>query len=211
MFLIFKDLRKRTVIILFLLLLLACLITTPSLALDTYIYEIPDPRQENLWINDMADILKPETENRLNDILNDFNHQYRSEIVIFTVPDASPYQNPKQLAKYIFNLWHITRIGFVNGALLLISQQDHSGEIIAGFIQDPSDLTPEDRKFQANIKKITAIDISDLLAQENYESGILLGTKELLALIKDKEYKRCQLFFKNKLLARIFDCYFTDN
>ncbi|MEM7595937.1 MAG: TPM domain-containing protein [Cyanobacteria bacterium P01_A01_bin.83] len=162
------------------------MITPQSIALDTYIYEIPDPRQENLWVNDMADILKPETENQLNDILTDFNHQYRSEIVILTVPDVSPYQNPKQLAKYIFNIWHITRIGFVNGALFLISQQDHSGEIVAGFVRYPSEPTYEDKKFMKNIKKITAIDISDLLAQEHYESGILLGTKELLALIKDK-------------------------
>jgi hypothetical protein len=83
------------------------------LALNTYIYEIPDPRQEKLWINDLAKIINPETENKLNQILTEINLKDRSEIVILTVPNVLPYQSLRQLAKYIFNIWHITRIGFI--------------------------------------------------------------------------------------------------
>lgn len=95
----------------------------------------------------MANIIEPEIENKLNQILTEVNLKYRSEIVILTVPDVLPYQNPRQLAKYIFNIWHITRIGFNNGALFLISQSDRMGEIIAGFVNDPSEPTYADRKF----------------------------------------------------------------
>ena len=187
-----KILCKRTAIIFFLLVLLAGIIVPQTLALNTYIYEIADPRQEKLWINDLANIIKPETEDRLNKILTEFNLKYRSEIVIVTVPDVSPYQSPQQLAKYLFNIWHITRIGFINGALFLISQEDRSGEIVAGFIRDSFKPTYEDKKFQENIKNITARYIDDLFVREHYEEGILLGTEKLIASIADKKLKRSQ-------------------
>ena len=187
-------LSKRIAIILFMLLLLICIVVPPSLALNTYIYDIADPRQEKLWINDLANIVEPETEDRLNNILTEFNIKYSSEIVIVTVPDISPYQSTQQLAKYIFNIWHITRIGFTDGALFLISQKEHSGEIIAGFVRHPNEPTYEDNKFLKNVKKITAIDIDDLFVREHYESGILLGVEELMTLIKNKKLKRGQFF-----------------
>jgi uncharacterized protein len=185
----------KKIILIFSFLLLICIFAPPSLALSTYIYEIPDPRKEKLWITDLANIIEPETENKLNQILTEVNLKYRSEIVILTVPDVSPYQSPRQLAKYIFNIWHITRIGFNNGALFLISQHDRTGEIIAGFMNDPTEPTYEDKKFQANVKKITTIDISDLFAEERYEQGILLGTEELITLIKNKEFNRMSKYF----------------
>jgi hypothetical protein len=74
--------------------------------------------------------------------------------------------------------------------LFLISQSDRTGEIIAGFMSDPTEPTDKELKFQANVKKITTIDISDLFAEERYEQGILLGTEELKTLIKNKEFNR---------------------
>jgi uncharacterized protein len=129
------TLRNKLITILFLILLSICIFAPQSLALNTYIYEISDPRQEKLWINDMANIIESEIENKLNQILTEVNLKYRSEIVILTVPDVLPYQSPRQLAKYIFNIWHITRIGFNNGALFLISPVRSHGRNNCRFCQ----------------------------------------------------------------------------
>jgi hypothetical protein len=47
-----------------------------------------------------------------------------------------------------------------------------------------------DRKFQADVKQITATEFSDLFFQERYEEGILWATERLITLIKNKESNR---------------------
>ena len=98
----------KIILIFFSLLLVCSTFVRSSFALDTYIYEIPNPRLEKLWVTDLADIIDFDAENQLNQILTEFNHKYRSEIFVVTVSDISPYQSAWQLTKYIFNIGQCT-------------------------------------------------------------------------------------------------------
>ena len=173
------------------ILILALLIQhsrSQALALDRYIYELPDPRTKKLWIADFANIINPKTENELNKILSEVNLKYRSEIVIVTIDDISPYQDSQQLAKYIFNIWHLSRIWFRSVALFLVSQGNHSGAIVADFMTNPSEPTIEDRKFQENVKNVST-EIQYYLDRDCFEEGIWMGTKRLVKLVRNKKFK----------------------
>jgi uncharacterized protein len=155
-----------------------------QISLAVSLYEIPNPRDREIWVSDSANLLDTDTENQLNRILDEVNYKYRSELIIVTVPDTSPYQSPKQLASYLFNIWHMNRLFFYNTALFLISKGDRCAEIKLNFDygSDPPSYAQE--LLYATAKNITKQNISNYFREDSYTKGILIGTKELILAIE---------------------------
>lgn len=96
--------------------------------------QVPNPRQQNGgWVTDMANVLSPETEIQLNQIITQLEAENGSEIAVVTVPETSPSATPKAFATSLFNHWGIGKKGQDNGVLFLISKGDRRVEIETGY------------------------------------------------------------------------------
>jgi uncharacterized protein len=98
------------------------------------IEQIPNPRKiQGNWVSDVANILQPETEQKLNTLINQLQAYNGSEIAVVTLPDSTPLATPKELATKLFNTWHIGQKDKDNGLLFLISVGDRRVEIETGY------------------------------------------------------------------------------
>lgn len=114
--------------------LLAATAAAPLAILALPLEQIPDPRQtEGNWVSDVANILRPETEKKLNTLINHLHSANGSEMAVVSVPESKPAASPKELATNLFNRWGIGQKGKDNGILFLISVADRRVEIETGY------------------------------------------------------------------------------
>lgn len=159
--------------------MLACLMLVlfplPSYALT--VRDVPNPRQEyGGWVTDMAQIISPDTEAKLNQIISELEHQNGSEIAVVTVRETAPASTPKAFATALFNHWGIGKKGKDNGVLFLVSKDDRRVEIETGY--GVQAILPD-------IEVGTIID-SQIIPQfkrGNFDRGILAGTEKLVGIL----------------------------
>lgn len=100
--------------------LAAIALQLPSVAVN--VEAVPNPRQTNGgWVTDMADMLTPDTETELNQMISILEAKNGSEIAVVAVPETAPSATPKEFATKLFNRWGIGKKGKDNGVLFLIS------------------------------------------------------------------------------------------
>ena len=81
-------------------------VAAPMAMLALPLERIPDPRQmEGNWVSDVANILRPETEKKLNILINRLHSTNGSEMAVVSVPESKPAASPKELATKLFNRW----------------------------------------------------------------------------------------------------------
>ncbi|MGQ9869495.1 TPM domain-containing protein [Leptodesmis sp.] len=103
---------------------------------------VPNPRQTSrTWVSDSTEILKPETEAQLNQMINQLEATNGAEIAVVTVPETKPAATPKVFATELFNYWGIVKKGRDNGVLFLISKSDRRVEIETGYSVE--DILPD--------------------------------------------------------------------
>ena len=123
--------RYKLVIFVFSLITTLILANIPSYALT--VNEVPNPRQQNGgWVTDMVDMLSPQAENQLNQMISNLEKQNGTEIAVVTVPTTKPSPSPKGFTAQLFNTWGIGKKGENNGILFLISKGDRRTEIERG-------------------------------------------------------------------------------
>lgn len=145
------------------------LFSLPSYALT--VQEVPNPQKQlGGWVIDVAKIITPNTEAKLNQIISQLERQTGDEITIVTVPETTPAPNPKAFTTKLFNYWDIGK----NGALVLVSKGDRRVEIVTGY---GIEATLPDAQLSNIIQK----EIIPQFKQGNFEGGILAGTKSLIA------------------------------
>jgi uncharacterized protein len=114
--------------------LITATVVAPMAMLGMPVEQIPDPRQtKGNWVSDVANILRPETEKKLNILINHLHSVNGSEMAVVSVPESKPAASPKELATTLFNRWGIGQKGKDNGILLLISVADRRVEIETGY------------------------------------------------------------------------------
>ena len=147
----------------------------PSLALK--VQQIPNPQQVyGGWVTDMADLLTPETEAKLNRIISRLERRNGTEIAIVTVPETSPADSPKQFATKLFNYWGIGKKGKDNGILFLISKKDKRVEIETGY--GVEEILPD-----SLVGNIIDRQIIPYFKQDNFDRGTLVGTKNIISAL----------------------------
>ena len=113
--------RYKVAIFAFSLIITLILANIPSYALT--VNQVPNPRQQNGgWVTDMVDMLSPQAENQLNQMISDLEKQNGTEIAIVTVPTTKPSPSPKAFTTQLFNTWGIGKQGENNGILFLVSK-----------------------------------------------------------------------------------------
>ena len=141
----------------------------PSYALT--VQDVPNPRQDNGgWVTDMAQILSPDTEAKLNQIISELESQTGDEIAVVTVPETSPASSPKAFTTKLFNYWDIGK----KGVLFLVSKSDRRVEIATGYAIEA--ILPT-----VQVSNIIQKEIIPQFKQGNFEGGILAGTKSLIS------------------------------
>ncbi len=110
------------------------IVSVPSIAIAVSIEDVPNPKQvQGGWVTDMANVLSPETEAKINTTLSKLAATNGSEIAVVTVPETSPSATPKDFATDLFNYWGIGKKGEDDGVLVLISKGDRRVEIETGY------------------------------------------------------------------------------
>jgi uncharacterized protein len=149
-----------------------CLISLPSQALT--VEEVPNPRQSSGgWVTDMAEILKPETEEQLNQMINRLEEKDGAEIAVVTVSETKPATSPKAFATKLFNYWHIGKKEQDNGILFLISKGDHRVEIETG--NGIQTILPD-----AKVTELINTEMLPLFKKNDFDSGTLAGTRSVV-------------------------------
>ncbi|MCP2728524.1 TPM domain-containing protein [Limnofasciculus baicalensis] len=154
-------------------------LTIPASSLGVTVGQVPNPRQINGgWVTDMADLLTPETETQINQMISEVEAKNGTEIAIVTLPDIAPSATVKEFTTALFNYWHIGKADRNNGVLFLISQGNRRVEIETG--SGLTTILPDDR-----VSKIIQEEIVPSLKQGDYNSGTLSGTKALVLALEN--------------------------
>lgn len=148
---------------------------TPSRAIP--VSKIPNPRQQNSWVTDMAELLSPEGEAKLNQMITALEETNGAEMAVVTVPDTQSFASPKAFTTELFNTWGIGKKGQDNGVLVMVSKGDRRVEIETGYGVEA--ILPD-----AQVGNIIRTEILPAFKQEEYETGIVNGT---LAIALDIE------------------------
>jgi uncharacterized protein len=152
----------------------------PSLAVT--VEEVPNPRQVNHgWVTDMANVLNPSTEAKLNQLISALEAKNGSEIAVVTVPETAPAKTPKEFTTALFNHWKIGKADQDNGVLFLISKSDRRVEIETGYGVEK--ILPN-----ARVGNIIQQEITPRLKQGDYNGGTLAGTKALVTALEGEAY-----------------------
>jgi uncharacterized protein len=152
----------------------------PSLAVT--VEKVPNPRQANQgWVTDMANVLSPSTEAKLNELISELEAKNGSEIAVVTVPETAPAKTPKEFTTALFNHWKIGKADRDNGVLFLISKSDRRVEIETGY--GVEEILPN-----ARVGKIIQQEITPRLKQGDYNGGTLAGTKALVTALEGETY-----------------------
>jgi uncharacterized protein len=142
------------------------------------IERIPNPRRvQGNWVSDVADILRPETEQQLNALINQLQAANGSEMAVVTVPDSRPLATPKQVATTLFNRWGIGQKGKDNGVLFLVSLGDRRVEIETGY--GVESMLPD-----ARIGQIIRQRVTPQFKTGNFDAGTLLGTEAVVQALQ---------------------------
>ncbi|MCT7951330.1 TPM domain-containing protein [Ancylothrix sp. C2] len=152
-------------------------ISLPATALT--VEEVPNSRRINGgWVTDTANILTPETEAQLNEMISQLEAKNGSEIAVVTVSDTAPSATTKQFATALFNRLKIGKAGQNNGVLFLISTGNRRVEIETG--TGLQTILPN--FFVTNIIKQQ---ITPRFKQNDYNGGTIAGTKALVVTLQN--------------------------
>ena len=161
--------------------LVVAITTVPAALLALPIEKIRNPREtEGNWVSDVANILHPETEQKLNTLINQLKAANGSEIAVATLPDSSQFTTPKELATKLFNTWGIGERGKDNGVLFLISVGDRRVEIETGYGIEA--ILPD-----AKVGRIIEERITPAFRRGDFDAGILSGTEAITQSLHGQE------------------------
>lgn len=148
------------------------LLSVPTQALT--VKEVPNPRQiSGNWVTDSAEILSPETEVQLNQMINQLESKDGSEMAVVTVLETKPSVSPKAFTTDLFNYWHIGKKEQDNGVLFLISKNDRRVEIETGY---GVETVLSDEK----VGNIISTEIIPHLKKNDFNGGTIAGTRSLI-------------------------------
>lgn len=93
--------------------------------------QVTDPRPQGKWVSDMAGVITPDSEARIEALLQSLNAATGVQIGVVTVDDCEG--TPKEFATALFNHWHIGAKGVDNGVLMLLVKDKRRLEIETGY------------------------------------------------------------------------------
>ena len=152
------------------------LLSVPAQAIT--IEDVPNPRgygsSANSWISDTANLLSPESEAKLNQMLSALEAENGTEMAIVTVEQTAPAASPRAFTTDLFNAWGVGKADADNGVVFLISRGDRRAEVVVGngleFVLTTSKIE--------NLLQQQAV---PSFKQGNYDQGILDASKAIVS------------------------------
>src|SRR5436305_13545551 len=88
------------------------------------------------YVNDFAHVLNTQTEDQLNSICEQLDHQAKAQVAVVTV-NTLEGQDVESYAVDLFHKWGIGSKSNDHGVLILLAVQDHRGRIEVGYGLEP--------------------------------------------------------------------------
>ncbi|MGR3275159.1 TPM domain-containing protein [Acaryochloris marina NIES-2412] len=172
--------RERLLLVFFLALGFSLFLLISSLAPSRAISvsEVSNPRTDNGWVMDMADLLSPESESKLNQMITALEKTNGAEIAVVTVLDTEPSVSPKAFSTALFNTWGIGKEGEDNGILFLVSKNERRTEIETGY--GVESILPD-----AKVGNILRTQVTPHFKQGNFDAGIVKGTQAIIQVVEN--------------------------
>ena len=131
------------------------------------------------YINDFANLIKPEDFQKLNALFVALEQKTSAEIVVVTLKTTKPY-NIQDYSVRLWDKWKIGKAGKDNGVLLLVAIEDKQGWITTGYGLEGAIPDAEASKVYRNV-------IVPYFKKGEFSKGILAGSIALVDLAA-KEY-----------------------
>ena len=119
------------------------------------------------YVNDFAHVLNTQTEDQLNSICEQLDHQAKAQVAVVTV-NTLEGQDVESYAVDLFHKWGIGSKSNDHGVLILLAIQDHRGRIEVGYGLEP--ILPDGKTGGFNREAIP------FLKQGDYDAAIRLMT-----------------------------------
>lgn len=100
-----------------------------SLPLIAYSQNIPHPEG---WVNDFAQVISPNYESKLNELISEIEQKTSAEIAVVTVNSISPF-GENEYARKLFDNWRPGKKGKDNGVLVLLAVKERRWRIETGY------------------------------------------------------------------------------
>lgn len=128
------------------------------------------------YVSDRAEILSPETKQRLEAFLRDFERSDSTQIVVLTVPslEGEPVES---YALRVAEAWKIGQKAKDNGALLLVARDDRKIRIEVGY-------GLEGRLTDLLAGRIVDNEIAPRFRAGDFDGGILAGVKGIAEAVR---------------------------
>jgi len=142
--------------------------------------EVIPPKPER-YFNDYAHVTQAATTNRLNRMLEDFEKQSSSQIVVAVYPKMESDSSLEDYTVRVFRAWGVGQKDKNNGAVLFVFVQEHRMRIATGYGLEGA--MPD-----ALCKRILDDEITPLFKKGDYDGGLSAGVTAMLAAAKG-EYR----------------------
>jgi uncharacterized protein len=119
------------------------------------------------YVNDFAHVLNPQTEDQLNSICEQLDHQAKAQVAVVTI-NTLEGQDVESYGVDLFHKWGIGSKSNDHGVLILLAIQDHRGRIEVGYGLEP--ILPDGKTGGFNREAIP------FLKQGDYDAAIRLMT-----------------------------------
>lgn len=139
------------------------------------------PAAPSRFFNDFALTVKPETAEKLNHELADFERNASTQIVAAIFAKMQSDSSVDEYAQHLYQAWKIGQKGTDNGVLILVFIQDHKIWIQTG--RGAEGALPD-----ATCKDIVADQMTPRFKQGDFDGGITAGVESVMQALKG-EYK----------------------
>lgn len=139
------------------------------------------PPTPSRYFNDYALAVKPETAERLNHEMAEFERSTSTQILAAIFPKMLSDSSLDDYAERVFRAWKVGTKGTNNGVLILVFIQDHKMRIQPGYGLEGA--LPD-----ATCKDIVSDRMAPLFKQGDFDAGMTAGVEAVMQAVKG-EYK----------------------
>jgi Beta-propeller domains of methanol dehydrogenase type len=129
----------------------------------------------NKWVSDMAGVVDPDTEHRLNSFIDHLEQKTTAEMAVVTIRRTDG-RTPKEFATELFNRWDIGKKGKDNGVLILLVMEARSIEVETGY--GVEDVLPDGK-----LGEILDTEVIPRFKQGDFGGGLLAGVQTMAEAI----------------------------
>ena len=140
---------------------------------------VPNPRSVGSWVYDGAGMLSADTEDQIDNILDELEEDTDAEVAVVTVVSADA-ATPRDFATDLFNHWGIGKADVDNGLLILMVEDERRLEMETGYGMEP--VLPD-----GWLMRMQQDDMVPHFRDGDFDTGILRGVERTADRIREHQ------------------------